>query len=1043
MKYSCGCCACLAGAGGHQAIFNRPGLSALHYRVGTHQTFFDAMIRRLTIPASGDVAGYSLHALTTREADDPAIAFLDAWATVGDVLTFYQERIANEGFLRTARERRSVLELGRLVGYKLKPGVSASVYLAYTVDETTRTIIPAGSKSQSIPGADEKPQMFETSFDLEARGQWNALKPRLSKAQVITIKNVLNIEAVWTKGTSVRINRGDSLLFVFESEKRTIYAIRRALKVTTDSDNDRTEIALQPVRAYYTNLLSVVHRALVAEGGIDAMTPATPARRRRGARAAGATTEEPRLLQLFRQILLGTPREDLQPFGPALDEMPDVFNAIAALDVDDPQKLDPVHANVNTIVKRLAAPMALAPANEWAFPRSLETSLKRSSDYLPRLITNFLPQLSYTLYGGLAAVMTQKRDPVPDDMYLASLHVLHRSASVFGYNAPSILFEDPPTGGRVPALPHPDVAESATDLFLDTQLESLTSGTYVAVTRRDDPGVPPRSTVVLSAREVENLPRTAYGVSGKTTLMTLDAAWASLTTGNSETATKDNLAIIRTASVLTESEELKLAQVPITRIVGKVEQFSTMDKETEDDESEIKIELDSVVEGLQPGRWVIISGERSDTGATSGVIASELAMIVNLELKPAVAGARPYSVLHLAPEGIHFHYKRATVTIYGNVVKATHGDTFNEILGSGDAAKSLQTFALHQKPLTFVSAPTIDGVASTLAIRVNDVLWHEVDSFYGADPADRLFVTKIANDGTVSVTFGNGREGSRVPTAPDNVRAVYRAGIGKPGNVHPRQIATMISHPLGAKNVVNPLPASGGADPESRDDARRNIPVSLQAMGRVVSVQDFADFARTFAGINKATAVAISDGRRNIVHLTVGGAGDIEIDIHSDLYRNLVEALGKYGDPYQPFVVAPREKVVLAGSANVRVHPDYLWENVAPKIRKQLLDVFSYDRRDFSQVAFPAEVVAAIQSVKGVVYVDLDTFGGIAQEQIIDLTEESSDFGTPRVSGVQPVVPQFARLSNDGKTLLPAQIAYLPPQLADLFILTEIKPDEQ
>ena len=45
------------------------------------------------------------------------IALLDAWATVGDVLTFYQERIANEGYLRTATERRSVLELARLVGY--------------------------------------------------------------------------------------------------------------------------------------------------------------------------------------------------------------------------------------------------------------------------------------------------------------------------------------------------------------------------------------------------------------------------------------------------------------------------------------------------------------------------------------------------------------------------------------------------------------------------------------------------------------------------------------------------------------------------------------------------------------------------------------------------------------------------------------------------------------------------------------------------------------------------------------------------------------
>jgi len=49
----------------------------------------------------------------TRADDDFAIGLLDAWAVVSDVLTFYQERIANESYLRIATaERRSVLETG-------------------------------------------------------------------------------------------------------------------------------------------------------------------------------------------------------------------------------------------------------------------------------------------------------------------------------------------------------------------------------------------------------------------------------------------------------------------------------------------------------------------------------------------------------------------------------------------------------------------------------------------------------------------------------------------------------------------------------------------------------------------------------------------------------------------------------------------------------------------------------------------------------------------------------------------------------------------
>ena len=106
-------------------IHNRPGLLNLQYRIGTHNKFRTSMITSL---ASKE----SLQKLTARSNDDLAIALLDAWAIVADVLTFYQERMADEGFLRTAKERISVLELARTIGYELRPRVvceyQSSVY---------------------------------------------------------------------------------------------------------------------------------------------------------------------------------------------------------------------------------------------------------------------------------------------------------------------------------------------------------------------------------------------------------------------------------------------------------------------------------------------------------------------------------------------------------------------------------------------------------------------------------------------------------------------------------------------------------------------------------------------------------------------------------------------------------------------------------------------------------------------------------------------------------------------------------------------------
>src|SRR5215210_4328258 len=151
-----GCCEGLE-VGTPVEVYNRPGLSVLAYRVGTHVRFKRSMLARLSstgLPA--------LRGLNTRDDDDFAVALADAWAMVADVLTFYQERIANESYLRTATERGSIINLARLIGYELRPGVAASTYLAFTLESApgspAAVTIEKGIKVQSIPGPGEKPQ---------------------------------------------------------------------------------------------------------------------------------------------------------------------------------------------------------------------------------------------------------------------------------------------------------------------------------------------------------------------------------------------------------------------------------------------------------------------------------------------------------------------------------------------------------------------------------------------------------------------------------------------------------------------------------------------------------------------------------------------------------------------------------------------------------------------------------------------------------------------------------------------------------------------
>jgi predicted phage baseplate assembly protein len=388
-----------------------------------------------------------------------------------------------------------------------------------------------------------------------------------------------------------------------------------------------------------------------------------------------------------------------------------------------------------------------------------------------------------------------------------------------------------------------------------------------------------------------------------------------------------------------------------------------------------------------------------------------------------------------------YTYKRSSVGIYGNVVKATHGETRSEVLGAGNAGP-LQTFVLKQPPLTYVSAASVDGIASTLAVRVNEVLWHEAKGLAGLGPKDRAYLTRTDDAGKTSVIFGTGAQGLRPPTGIENIAAVYRNGIGAPGNVKAGQISLLASKPLGVKAVVNPLRASGGADKDTRDQARRNTPLATRSLDRLVSVQDYEDFAKTFGGVGKASATRLTDGVRQLVEVTIAGAGDIPIDKGSDLYANIVKALRTYGDPYQPLRVDLRELRLLVLSAKVRVLPDYLWVNVNPKVRAALLDAFGFERRELAQPIYLSEVIQIIQGVEGVSYVDVDALDsvpeGVTADDLAKLSQQLQGPNQPLAR--VPAGPAWVdkTKADPDQRIRPAQLALLSSAVPDTLILKEL-----
>jgi hypothetical protein len=862
----CGCCEELA-ARTPLAVSNRPGLSAIAYRIGTQGQFFQTMLARLA-----DSRQPVLRDLTARDRGDFAIALLDAWATVADVLTFYQERLANESYLRSATERRSLLELARLIGYQLRPGVAASAYLAFTLEEAAFTpgtptpaetpplVIDAGVKAQSVPGPGESAQVFETIEKIEARAAWNAIQPRLTQPQKLTV----DLGSVLLQGTATNLKPGDVLLIVDAAGERQP---RRVLHVTPDNDAQTTRVDFvlspspPPIYQDSVSLLEGKVRDFNKKGSLDSSLAASLRNRR---------WQEGDLAALAK--LRGWPAQEL----------------VAALTASAGEALPSEAAGVFAFRQRAAIFGHNAP--KWD---SLPTEM-RYEKRIPRYQNNL-----FLRYDTIPPAF-----PAP------------------GWESQTLEADAQPQ-------------DSQRTIFLDSTYPGIIPGSWLVLAA---PATQGGGVLAQAFRVTENVETTRSDFALSLKVSRLQVESPQPFPGDFK---------MRTTSVLGQSDRLALAELPI-----------------DDPIAEDIITLDKVYLGLQPGKRIILSGERKDL---PGVLVSEVRLLQEV----TVAGG--FTVIRL-DKALEYQYVRSTVKINANLAQASHGETVHEVLGSGNAAQSFQRFTLRQPPLTYVSAGSAGGAASTLEVRVNDLLWHEVENFAAHGPEERIYVTLTDDDGNTQVIFGDGETGARLPTGQENVKAKYRKGLGLAGMVKANQLTQLLTRPLGLKEVTNPLAAAGAADRENLADARRNAPLTVLTLGRVVSLKDYEDFARAFPGIDKTLATWTWSGQRRRVFVTVAGSQGEPVLTDSTLHTNLVAALRQAGNPRVPLKVESYQPKFFRLAAQIRVQSDFLEDLVMLQVQEKLRQTFSFAAREFGQPVTLSEVMAVIQNLRGVAAVQVTEF---------------------------------------------------------------------
>ena len=196
---------------------NRPALRRIGYRIGEYPDMVEAMLR--SIDAEVALAGW-----THRGPDDPGIALLQSLAVVGDILTFYQERYANEAFLRTAEWRESVAGLVRLMGYRLSPGLGGAARLSVALKPAVvgKIEIPAGFPFKAdLEGQDQSAE-FQTDAALTAwphLSTFNLFRPRSYAASVAAGTDTLEVERAGSSTAlfdiaAIALKKGDRILLL-------------------------------------------------------------------------------------------------------------------------------------------------------------------------------------------------------------------------------------------------------------------------------------------------------------------------------------------------------------------------------------------------------------------------------------------------------------------------------------------------------------------------------------------------------------------------------------------------------------------------------------------------------------------------------------------------------------------------------------------------------------------------------------------------------------------------------------------------------------
>lgn len=418
--------------------------------------------------------------------------------------------------------------------------------------------------------------------------------------------------------------------------------------------------------------------------------------------------------------------------------------------------------------------------------------------------------------------------------------------------------------------------------------------------------------------------------------------------------------------------------------------------------------VDAVPEPLKRGRKVVIHGsgtshEADITEIDRDSIPQTLTITPSL---PACDPADPNAPCHLAGKSV----------IHANVVSAGHGETQPEkVLGSGRATEARQRFTCPATDIAFVAdAEMAAGVRADIRVTIEGRTWEPLSSLNDAAATDSVYTARMTEDGLVSVIFGDGRKGRRLPTGTNNIRVRYRTGTGSAGNLAAGALTRAVKPHALVASFIHPLPAAGGAGVETVTSLRETAAASLMTFERAVSLRDFTLLAASHSSVWQANAVRkkVKFGRHETVSVVVVPAGGLPVT------WQLKEQVGSYltaaALPGVNVTITDYQPIVLHLEITVRVRYEAFDRNtVKNAVETALRSAFALETSKLGRAFYRSELFRVVEGTAGVensdCFIDMKTIDDLAA--ILDTGKQvifgtSSDPSKRVVKSIRPLSDQ-------------------------------------